>query len=137
MKISGLSDFQNDLLEVAQQSPKAMRTVMGKVGNNAKNKVSKRARQLVKKDTGMYHKKWKRGKVFIDKDGQFVTRVINSAPHAHLIEDGHKQVVHGKVVGFTPGKKVLQKGIADFEASGEVDGLIGKALDDLLSKNKL
>lgn len=137
MKITGLTDFQKDLLDVAQESPKAMRAVMGKVGNRAKTVVSKRAKMTVKKDTGLYHKRFKRGKVFIDKEGQIVTRVINSAPHAHLLEYGHKQVVHGKTVGFTPGKKVMEKGIAEFESSGDVDKYIGKALDDLLSKNKL
>lgn len=137
MRIQGLTDFQEDLLKVAQQSPKAMRSVMGKVGNRAKTVVSKRAKMMIKKDTGLYHKRFKRGKVFIDAEGQFVTRVINSAPHAHLIEYGHRQVVNGRVVGFVAGKKVLEKGIADFEASGDVEKTIGKALDDLLAKNKL
>lgn len=137
MRIQGLTEFQEDLLKVAQQSPKAMRNVMGKVGNRAKSYVLKRAKMSVKKDTGLYHKKFKRGKVFIDKEGQTVVRVINSAPHAHLIERGHKQVSNGRIVGFVPGKKVMEKGAADFEASGDVEKTIGKALDDLLAKNKL
>lgn len=139
MKIEGLTDFQEDLLRTAYETPKATASIMRKVGNKAKKKVSKRARRDVKKDTGNYHKKWKRGKVFEGENGEMVVRVINSSPHAHLIEDGHviKNEKGGPSLGFVPGKKVLERGMQEFESSGEFSTTAAKELDNLLRKNKL
>lgn len=138
MIIDGLTDFQKDLMktskEFPKQAPKALRTV----GNKARSHVAKRARKEVGKVTGNYHKKWKRGKVFEGHNEELVTRVINSSPHAHLIEDGHRQVTKdGREVGFVRGKHVLKKGMDEFESSGQIDKELGKWLDKMLEKNKL
>ncbi|MEH6940780.1 HK97 gp10 family phage protein [Bacillus sp. JJ722] len=139
MKVSGLTEFQKDLLGVAENKlPREMNKVMRKVGSKARTHVARKARRDVKKVTGNYHKKWKRGKVFKGKDGETVVRVINSSPHAHLIEDGHRLVLHdGTEVGFVQGKKVLDNGIKEFENSGQADAIISDWLDDLLDKGKL
>lgn len=51
--------------------------------------------------------RWKVGKVKNIK-GEFFIEVKNTAPHAHLIEDGHRIVTKsGKDVGFVQGQKVL------------------------------
>lgn len=152
MKLEGLTDFQNDLLKTAQQSPKAMKKIMGKAGNKATNTVRKHARKNVKKKSGKYHKKWKRGKVFGDASGDLITRVINSAPHAHLIEDGHEQVMNppkpngrgvvpgkgiGEVVGFVDGRDPLKDGMREYDTNGLFEKTIGNGLDELLRKNQL
>lgn len=140
MRLEGLSDFQNDLLQVAQRDlPREMPKVMRKLGSKARTKVAKKARSLVKKKTGLYHKKWKRGKVFIGYRGEIVVRVFNSSPHAHLIEDGHRMVDHdGNDLGtFVHGKKPLDKGMREFEASGETEEVIVDWLDGLLRNARL
>lgn len=138
MELKGLTEFQKDLLDVAQQKlPKETNKIMRKVGNKARTRVARKARSLVKKKTGTYHKKWKRGKVFKGKEGEYVVRVYNSAPHAHLIEDGHRMVKGGQEIGFVKGKKVLEKGMEEFENSGEFEKMLGDWIDDLLRSCKL
>lgn len=140
MEIEGLTEFQMDLLEVAQQKlPKETPKIMRKVGSKARTQVAKRARRDVKKDSGKYHKKWKRGKVFKGRDDETVVRVFNSSPHAHLIEDGHRMVDHnGRYLGkFVKGKKVLDNGMKDFDSSGQMEKLVSEWLDKLLKDGKL
>lgn len=139
MEVQGLTEFQKDLLSVAQKNlPKQSKQIMRKIGSKARTHVARKARANIKKDTGNYHKKWKRGKVFIGNDGELVVRVINSSPHAHLIEHGHRMVTHdGEQRGFVPGKKVLEKGMKEFDDSGEFEGMLSGWLDDLLDSGDL
>ena len=152
MRVQGLTELQERLLQTAQGTPKTMKKILNKAGTKATQKARKKSRQLVKKKTGNYHKKWKRGKVFEGRQGELVVRVLNTSPHAHLIEDGHLQVMNppkpsgrgvipgkgiGQVVGFVPGKKVLEKSIDEFESSGEMAKVVGDELDDLLMRNRL
>ncbi|MED3549962.1 HK97 gp10 family phage protein [Cytobacillus praedii] len=138
MRIDGLTQFQKDLLDVAERKlPKEIPKVLRKIGSKARTNVAKKARREVKKRTGNYAKGWKRGKVF--KNGRnVIVRVYNGSPHAHLIEDGHRQVTaDGREVGFVPGKKVLEKSMIEFDNSGQVSEIVGEWLDDLLRKGKL
>lgn len=137
MKIDGLTDFQKDLMSVDRNAEKVFKEAMRVTGNKAARLVRKKAKALVKKDTGNYHKSFKRGKVFIGPDDAITTRVLNTSPHGHLVEDGHRQVVNGQEVGFTPGKKVMDKGMKEFEDSRDDVKEFSKALDKLLEKNRL
>lgn len=139
MEIEGLSDLQKDLLKIAQRElPKETKKIMRKAGSKARTYVARKARSKVKKKTGNYHKKWKRGKAYVNAKGENVVRVINSSPHAHLIEDGHRQVTKdGREVGFVRGRKVLDQGIRDFENSGQYEKILSDWLDQLLKDGKL
>lgn len=139
MKIEGLTDFQNDLLSVEKNAEKAFKEAMRTTGNKATRLVRKKAKLLVKKKTGNYHKSFKRGKVFIDPVGDITVRVLNTSQHAHLIEDGHivRNRKGGPELGFVKGKKVIEKGIKEFEEKREDVKELSKALDTLLAKNKL
>jgi len=135
----GLTEFQQDLLEVAQQKlPRQTAKIMRKTGSRAAVHVRRVARTKVDKKTGTYHKRFKRGKVFKDADGQWVTRVYNSSPHAHLIEYGHRQVTKdGREIGFTPGKHVMKEGADKFDDSREFEKMISDWLDDMLDSEGL
>lgn len=139
LEINGLTEFQRDLLDVAQNKlPKESLKVMRKIGSKARTKVARKARSTVKKKTGNYHKGFKRGKAFKDTDGKYVVRVINSQPHAHLIEYGHQQVTKdGRNVGFVAGKNVMANGIAEFDSSGTFEKELLSWLDDLLESGDL
>lgn len=139
MEMAGLSELQKDLLKVAQQDlPKEIPKIMRKIGNKAKTQVAKKARSRVVDDTGMYNRRWKRGKVFKGDKGETVVRVINSAPHAHLIEYGHRQVTKdGKELGFVLGFHNLEKGMKDFNSSGQFENMLSNWIDDLLRDGKL
>ena len=137
MRLDGLTDFQQDLLNTSKKIHKEIPKVLRKVGSKGRTHVAKKSRQLVKKKTGNYHKKWKRGKVFKSND-EFVVRIYNSSSHAHLLEDGHIMITKdGRNVGFVRGKHVLKDGMQEFESSGVVDEMIGDWLDDLLERNRL
>lgn len=141
MELKGLTGFQKDLLEIAQRKlPRETNKIMRKIGSKARTHVARRARQEVKKVTGNYHKRWKRGKVFKGDHGEIVVRVFNSAPHAHLIEYGHEMVTKDGVKledKFVKGKKVLDKGMRDFDDSGVYDDMLSEWIDDLLKDGNL
>ena len=139
LEIKGLSEFQVDLLDVAQvKLPKQSYKIMRKIGSKARTQIVRKARSEVKKDTGFYHSKFKRGKVFKDAEGKIVVRIVNSAPHAHLIEHGHRQVTKdGQEIGFVPGKKVMEKGMSQFDGSGTFDKMLLEWLDELLESGDL
>ncbi|MEH7389651.1 HK97 gp10 family phage protein [Bacillus sp. JJ1474] len=139
MQLNGLSEFQRDLLDVAQKKlPRESPKIMRKIGSKARTQVAKKARQLVKKKTGGYHKKWKRGKVFKGHGGEFVVRVYNASPHAHLLEHGHRMVTKdGREVGFVQGKKPLEKAMREFDDSGTATEMLSDWLDDLLRSGRL
>ena len=70
---------------------------------------------------GQYHKSIKRGKVY-DYNGAHAVRVYSTAPHAHLIEEGHRMVTHdGREVGFVPGHHVFETAGREFETQYLVD----------------
>lgn len=144
MKFEGLTNFQKDLLDVATNKlPRQTFKLMRKSGTEARKIVVKHAKSKVKKgaaadnpDRKRYHKSFKRGKAFKDDEGKYVIRVYNSAPHAHLIEYGHRQVTKdGREVGFVPGKHVVAEGIQKFD--DEFEQRISDWLDELLESGDL
>ncbi|RKD26687.1 hypothetical protein BEP19_15885 [Ammoniphilus oxalaticus] len=143
IEFEGLSEFQKDLLELAQETlPRETNRIMGRIGTRATTHVRREARAKVGKNgrgpTGNYYKRIKRGRVFKDKEGKIVTRVINSAPHAHLIEYGHKQVTKdGREVGFVPGKHVMSNGAKNFDNSGDFEKMLSDWLDEMLDSKGL
>lgn len=87
---------------------------MRKEGTKLRKETKKEARKLGKK-TGNYLKSIKRGKVYKYNGAQAV-RVYSAAPHAHLIEEGHRMVTHdGKEVGFVRGHHVFEIASKNFE----------------------
>jgi hypothetical protein len=78
--------------------------------------MRKNVRRLTPKKTGNLRKSYRVKKV--DKDGMLV---YTPAPHAHLVEYGHKIVVGGKlnqggsVVGFVRGKYYFRKAFKQTE----------------------
>lgn len=144
MELKGFSEFQKELLEIAQKKlPRESYKIMRKLGSKARTYVARRARSEVNQVTGNYIGKgkkkygWKRSKAFY-KYGEYGVTVYNNAPHAHIVEHGHRMVTKsGEEVGFVKGKKVREKGMDDFEKSGIADEMLEDWLDDLLDGGKL
>lgn len=140
IEIEGLTDFQRDLLDVAQKKlPRESMRMMAKAGNKLNTYAKREARSAVDHSdgTGNYYKGFKRGKVFKDATGQIVVRAINGAPHAHLIEYGHRQVRGDREVGFVPGRLVLYSASNKFDRSGEFEKILSDELDRMLVENGL
>jgi hypothetical protein len=130
----GMDKFRNDLTVLEKEFPKQAKQMLVRVGNKAKVIVVKKARQLVKEDTGRYHKSIKRGIVFKDDaTGELTVRVYSTDPKKHLIEDGHMIVdKNGNEHGFKPGYKVFDKSGQDIEQ--EFDDILEAEFDRILSK---
>lgn len=138
MEFEGLSEFQKDLLEVAQiKLPRETNKMMKKAGARLTTHARREARSAVIDDTGTYYKRFKTGKVFKDSEGKIVVRTINSAPHAHLLEYGHKIVRGGRTVGFAPGRLIMAAAAKNYDASGDFEKIISQELDRMLKESGL
>lgn len=125
--VTELDDFARGMQRTAQRFQRQQKAFMRKEGTKLKTKTLRKARALGRK-TGNYLKSIKRGKVY-EYDGAQAVRVYSTAPHAHLIEDGHRMVTHdGREVGFVPGHHVFETAGTEFEAQYLMD------IDDFLDK---
>ena len=130
-----LDDFAKNLLKLAQDEfPKETYSFMRKSGSKARTMTARKARSLVNKETGKYHKSFKRGKAYFRRSSRsYEIQIRNSSPHAHLIEYGHILTSeNGKVIGFVPGYHVMEKSSKEFNM--KFKGLIEDWLDDLIDK---
>lgn len=124
---SELEEYARDLERAAKEAPKKQKQFLRKEGSTLRSKTRSKAKALGKK-TGNYMKSIKRGKVY-PYNGTEAIRVYSYAPHAHLIEDGHRMVTHdGREVGFVQGYHVFELAAKEFEEQFLVD------LDDMLDE---
>lgn len=127
-----LEAYAKELERCAKRAPKRQTQFLRQEGTKLKNKTKAGARKLGKK-TGNYLKSIKRGKVY-DYQGAQAVRVYSYAPHAHLVEDGHRMVTHdGREVGFVPGHHVFEVAAKDFEPQyyQDLDGFLDKEVEKL------
>lgn len=125
--VTELDDFARSMQRTAQRLQKDQKPFMRKEGTKLKSKTLKKARTIGKK-TGNYLKSIKRGKVYM-YDGAQAVRVYSSAPHAHLIEEGHRMVTRdGREVGFVRGHHVFETAGKEFEPQYLMD------IDDFLDE---
>src|SRR5699024_214889 len=119
--------------------PRESKRMMGKAGTKLNTYAKREARGAIDhtSGTGNYYKGFKRGKVFEDGEGKVVVRAINSAPHAHLIEYGHRIVRGGRTVGYAPGRLIMHAASKKFDSSGEFEKIISSELDRMLRDHGL
>lgn len=136
LEFQGLTDFQKKLLAVApKENRKEFNKMFRKVGNRGMTHVRREARMKIDSNsgTGNYMKGFKRGKVFEDSEGKIVVRLMNKAPHGHLIEYGHRMVTEsGEEVGFIPGKHVVENGAKKFQESGDYETMLSRGVDEMI-----
>ena len=118
--VTELDTFARNMRRSAQQFQRKQKSFLRKEGTKLKSKTLSRARTFGRK-TGNYIKSIKRGKVY-DYNGAHAVRVYSTAPHAHLIEEGHRMVTHdGREVGFVPGHHVFETAGGEVETQYLVD----------------
>lgn len=111
---SELTQYAKDVELAAKNNQKFAKSFLRKEGSKLLRQTKKSSRS-VKEKTGNYRKSIKRGKVY-DYRGAQAIRVYSNAPHAHLIENGHRIVTHdGRETGFVPGKHVFEQAGKAFE----------------------
>lgn len=127
-----LDAYAKELERTAIESPKLQKKFMRQEGSKLLRRTKSEAKR-VKVKTGNYKKSIKRGKVY-EYDGAQAIRVYSTAPHAHLIEDGHRMVTHdGREVGFVPGMHVFEVSGKGFEPEylADIDDMLDKAVKEL------
>lgn len=132
---SELTKFEKNLLDLAENKmPKETKRFLRNEGAKLKRKTLSVAKSKVKENTGNYFKSIKRGKVYKYKGNQALSiRVYSNAPHAHLIEEPHRQVTKdGQEIGFVKGKKVFETAKKGFESKYYSD--TKNFLDEVLDK---
>jgi bacteriophage protein of unknown function (DUF646) len=132
VEIEGLNEFTKEMLDIcSKEYPKQVKKMLQKSGNKLRRKILQKAKSKVKKKTGKYFKRFKRGKVYKFAGNEDAVRVYNSAPHAHLIEYGHRMVTKKtrKEVGFVKGYHILDGMREEFDEEFRKD--IGEMLDNL------
>ena len=78
--------------------------------NSAKKKANSELKQHNRKEDQKkkaIKRKW--GTKIVDEDIGMTALIWNSARHFHLIENGHQLVRGGRVIGFVPGKHIMEK----------------------------
>lgn len=113
LKIEGLVDCEEALEKFILKMP-----VTAKEGlRKAANAVRKDARANTP-DSGVQHKsklKKKYGVKIIDEGLNMKAMVYNSAPHFHLVEQGHVLIINGKNCGFVEGKHFFEQTVDRYE----------------------
>lgn len=86
-----LTEFQKDVLKSANDRfPKQARNFMQRVGNALKSSIMAGYKAKTNRKTGNLRKGLKRGKSYKYNGNEWQVRVYNKAPHAHLLEYGHR-----------------------------------------------
>lgn len=130
---SELEAYAGELQKVGREFPKKQKQFMLKEGTKLRSKTKQQAKALGKK-TGNYLKSIKRGKAYRYEGDTMAVRVYSAAPHAHLIEDGHRMVTSdGREVGFVPGHHVFEIAGKSFEHEyvTDIDGLLDEVVKTL------
>lgn len=114
-----LINFDKELVKLANNKmPTECKKFMRAEGTKFKRKTLSVAKSRVKKKTGNYFKSIKRGKVYKYRgNGAWAIRVYSGAPHAHLIEKGHRSIVNGVEKGFVRGKNVFKDAENQFSST--------------------
>lgn len=128
-----LDELGKEFDQILNQFPQARRELVEECGDKLYQKVISNISQ-VNENTGNL----KRGvkKVIGSKGGYSAIRAdFKVAPHTHLIENGHRIVRNGKVVGWVPGKHMYRNALNELanelEQSAEqmLDKLVGDIFD--------
>lgn len=105
---SDIDAFARQLARAVNGSPEKAKQFMRQQGTKLKNDTKSLAKSRIHKKTGNYLKSIKRGKVYTYRSEKtYAIRAYSSVRHAHLLEDGHRIVLHGREVGFAPGQHVF------------------------------
>lgn len=140
--MSELDELSKQLIKVAQKEmPQAFKKFLREKGGALRKRTAADGVKAFGTSSGKhrkdgdkgYHKNWKRGRVYYDKNsGQLLIRVYNSSRYAHILEHGRRRVKNG-VEYFQEGKYVLKNAAKKFEPEfySDMETLAGEVLDQL------
>ena len=135
---SQLSAFEVKIMNMLGQESRESRQLMNTLGSGLAREIRKNVRKRTKMKTGNLRKGIKKGKpYYYNKDQSFEVRVHEYAPHAHLVEYGHKMLTKYKKpvsngYSFVRGKGFTKDAEKNYETAFAKD--IDKFLDKLPKK---
>lgn len=128
-----LYELDKQFEQLIKQFPKARRKLVETCGEKMYQKVLANVNQVGKK-TGNLSEGVK--KVVGSGGGYSAVRAdFKKAPHTHLIENGHKIIRNGKVVGWVSGKHMYRNALNELaneleqDAEQMIDELVGEVFD--------
>lgn len=131
---SELTEFNKNMLDfVSKEYPKEAKKFIARAGNKLSKNIKSAYRKGTKKKTGNLLRGVARGRPYIFEGNDFQVRVYNKAPHAHLIEHGHKVFIRGKETRHrAKGRHIV--GATAMAFQNEFAQLADKFVDDLLAR---
>ncbi len=110
----GLEELEHDLTQVIKKCPTYASETLRELAKDFKNSAKKKANSELKQHNRKEDQKKKAikrkwGTKIVDEDIGMTALIWNSARHFHLIENGHQLVRGGRVIGFVPGKHIMEK----------------------------
>lgn len=138
--IEGLEELQRDLEKAINKCPvQAAETLKG-IAKDFKASAKKKANSELKtheregdQKKKSIKRKW--GSKVLNENVGMTALVWNSARHFHLVENGHNIVRGGRVVGFVPGKHIMEKTRNDYK--DVVPERFQQMVDDILKESDL
>lgn len=113
-EMDGLEELERDLKAAIEKAPAQAEETLIDLAKEFKNSAKKKANTELQHvprtaENAKYaiKKKWGH-KLLEDYLGGTVV-VWNSALHFHLVENGHNLVRGGRVIGFVPGKHIMER----------------------------
>jgi len=140
-EISGLEELEKDLTKAIGKCPVQAKETLKGLSKEFKASAKKRANaDLGKHERKEDKKKWaikkKWGSKLVDDNMGMAALIYNSAPHFHLIENGHNKVNrNGQTVGFTEGRHIMEKTRNDYKDI--VPERFQEMIDDILKERDL
>lgn len=145
MELEGMQELQDAILRVVRQYPDMAQKALEEEGKKFKRDAIKETNSAVFKKTGNLVKGYKLDRV----EGYGSSMHINfraTAPHFHLIENGHRKVTQktkrgkklengGRNIGFVPGRLIVSAVRARYDVKLPED--IKERMDRLLRENGL
>lgn len=127
--LEGMVELQESLRKAIKKYPDKAQERLEDVGKKFKRRVIQITRSAVDQHSGRLIKGYKLDKVRnygvnMEKDFR------GTAPHFHLIENGHIQITkNGKVIGFVPGRLIVKQARDEF--ADKMPDTIKELIDDI------
>lgn len=132
--MESFDDVCNELSKLVASADIETKKFVKKQAKILKERTLTTAKKRLKKVTGNYLKGIKDGKSYEFK-GSYACRVYSKAPHAHLIEYGHRitKEKNGEELGRVEGKNIFKDTANEFKEEFEENSQ--KMLEELFEKN--
>lgn len=118
--MDGLEELERDLERAIRQAPVQAEETLTELAKEFKSSAKKKANAVLNphERTGnqknkAIKRKW--GHKILNENLGATALVWNSARHFHLIENGHNLVRGGRVVGFVPGKHIMEDTRSEYQ----------------------